>query len=138
MSQGAVPCQPGVNPGIFDPKQAEGYLQQCGLLDRARAEHCPAAHNDPGEVWGNYAINIANMVKWNGGKWGPDWTHISCRGQTLDMPGAYQSVWHPNGKQTMLVTEWPNGPHWLQCGEKFKATGQEFWWYDPKTTGGPI
>ena len=95
------------NPGIFDLDEAEEYLSATGHLDRALEKFCPAKHNDYYTVRRTWLINCANMVKWNNGNWGPDYIVGNCRGQSLDMPGAFQSRWDPTQTFAMVVREWP-------------------------------
>jgi hypothetical protein len=53
-----------MNPGIFTLPDAEEYLTSIFQLERVKAAHCPAEHNDQTLAWETYAINMANAYKY--------------------------------------------------------------------------
>ena len=82
------------------------------------------------DKWRNYKISCANMVAWNKGKWGPEYTsQLDVRGHSVVWVGGKTSIWSPYEKdQALVVTEWPQGPDWKQIksGESETHVG---WWY---------
>jgi len=78
--------------------------------------------------WRTYKMSAANMVAWNKGKWGPAYTNIDVRGNSVSIPGGKKGIWEPgNPNNVVTAFEWKHKPKMTHIPESH--TECKGWWY---------